>query len=857
MLRRVAIAFLVLACIWALASCGGGSKTASSGVIAQLPMQNGAADSGTKPEDSGGGREDSGPIPSIGELDRLITNPRRASQEPTVVSLGSEAFENGLTGTNGSSPYNIEADGTALTLRAYAIGEYSYAVYAQELEPTMKPKLTRISCLPCDYGGSGAGSDEPIPLCHYIGFADYSLGSWRWFGPFSAVDGEVEVHSGTLKTRFISPSNRCYICVLASNGSKATSALPADGLVADFPLEEDARDTSQAAEDPGGLTIVSVTTWVEKGLLTAPAMVTGLKSSYWYSSVWLIWNANDDSDVDYYEVFRDDRNDDTPRELLAEVAAPRISYADEAGIPAKYYRYWVRAHNAVGYGGESRLDAAGKLVAPVIAASGDLSDRIRLSWTPGPGGLKYFLYRSDARDGTYELVKEFSPEEQSYDDPETPMNEWRYYRMEVQGEDLDSAPGEIARGMRTHDPLEWAHTWEAGVYGAATGVGVDSSGSACVVGYSQLPVPKHYEAVALKYSFEGELFWERTWGGPTDDFAEAVAVDQYGSTYVAGRTASFGAGASDCFLLKYDSSGELLWQKTWGGPQNDRGYGVALDETGDLYVAGSTGSYGAGKSDVLLLKYDINGNLLWQKAWGGAGSDEARGIAVGSGFIWITGITESFGAGDGDVLLLQLDDEGNVQWARAWGTESDETANGVALDSAGNAYVVGTDYICSILFLKYDPHGNLLHQFAWATGGLVEGNGIAVDESGADTNVFVTGLGGAGSFSVCLLRYSADGDLLTQKAWYGPIAPYVNTGNALVATHDGVTYLCGVGDPGVSTFFYSDGSVTIPSALDTLAAGTLSICTGVDSVPAGIQGFPTGSQDTGGLLLIRLDSGKI
>ena len=111
--------------------------------------------------------------------------------------------------------------------------------------------------------------------------------------------------------------------------------------------------------------------------------------------------------------------------------------------------------------------------------------------------------------------------------------------------------------------------------------------------------------------------------------------------YVTGSTSSYGSGqgftTSDIFLLKYGPSGEAHWSRTWGGLQNDYGTGVTVDSAGNVYVAGSTNSYG-GQSDFVLLKYDPSGNLLFQKVWGGAQNDFGTGVAVDAGGnAWIQG----------------------------------------------------------------------------------------------------------------------------------------------------------------------------------------------------------------------------
>ena len=494
----------VIACAFALAACGDGhGKSVCSDVITQIPAQNESWDTTTPANGCGEDAASSGPIPDISQLDRLITDPRQISEALRVVSYGSNAYYNGLTGMTGTSFFNVQPFGTDLTLRAFAKGEYSYAVYGQDIDPAVKPLRTRITSSQAKYGITGPKSENPIPFSYYVGFADYTVGSWRWFGPFRAVNGEVMVNSETLKSRFVSPSNRFYTCVLASNGSKAASALPGDGLVAQFPFEPQARAASDTQEDPGGLIINDVTTWTDVGLLTAPAMITGLGGNGSGGSVHLSWEESSDSTIDFYEVHRDDLDDDTPQEMIGQKDGPTYFYNDSTNIPAKYYRYWVRAHNEVGYGGEARVDAAGYLIAPGVGATDNVGDRISLNWPSTSGALIYHLYRSDSANGIFELLGDFNPGENAYDDLDVPFHEWRYYRLSVDGEDFNSEMGAMSAGIRAFDPLEWYHTWDLGYYGTATGTGVDSSGNVYVAGYTQVQTSSpQYDSILLEYSSE-------------------------------------------------------------------------------------------------------------------------------------------------------------------------------------------------------------------------------------------------------------------------------------------------------------------------------------------------------------------
>ena len=259
--------------------------------------------------------------------------------------------------------------------------------------------------------------------------------------------------------------------------------------------------------------------------------------------------------------------------------------------------------------------------------------------------------------------------------------------------------------------------------------------------------------------------WERTWGGSDTDFGSGIALDGSGNVFITGITSSYGAGNRDILVLKYDSSGTLLWEKTWGGSGDDWGSGIVLDGSGNLFITGLTESYGAGEWDALLLKYDSSGNLLWNTTWGGSDSDHGSVIALdASENVVITGRTNSYGAGNGDVLVLKYDSSGNLLWYRTWGGSDYDFGAGIALDGSGNAFITGTTYSYGTsgydgLLIKYDSSGNLLLNKTWGGAGHDSGEGgygIAIDGSG---NAFITGnFYYYGEVDVFLLKYGVDTD---------------------------------------------------------------------------------------------------
>jgi len=169
------------------------------------------------------------------------------------------------------------------------------------------------------------------------------------------------------------------------------------------------------------------------------------------------------------------------------------------------------------------------------------------------------------------------------------------------------------------------------------------------------------DVYVVKLDANGNLQWTKTIGGESWDWGYSLLQTSDGGYAIAGSTQSFGAGLSDAYLVKLDANGNLQWTKTIGGPKSESGRSLIQTSDGGYAIAGYTKSFGAGEDDVYVVKLDANGNLQWTKTIGGPRSEIGFSlIQTSDGGYAIAGYTESFGAGFSDVYVVKLDKNGNA-----------------------------------------------------------------------------------------------------------------------------------------------------------------------------------------------------
>ncbi len=327
--------------------------------------------------------------------------------------------------------------------------------------------------------------------------------------------------------------------------------------------------------------------------------------------------------------------------------------------------------------------------------------------------------------------------------------------------------------------VQWAHSGISPGYEDGNSITVDDSGNVYVAG--QIEYTTHFDGgqrlsswgshdiFAMKYAPDGTVKWLHNAGGRSGDVGYGVAVDGMHNCYATGEiedTAKFSSGVSliskggnDIFVSKYGMTGQLIWAKSFGSTESDKGYSMIANTNGDIFVTGFYSAHiyfdnihltPAGLADFYLLKLNTNGIVQWAKKGAGTENDRGKGVTLDrNGNIYVAGFFTGQATFSGTTItnngttggfLVKYDPSGSLVWIRGNCCGTSEY-DAIAIDENGNIYTTGyfTGTItignttltstgnADILIVKYDPSGNVI--WAKKAGGPNEdiANGITVD----------------------------------------------------------------------------------------------------------------------------------
>jgi hypothetical protein len=323
----------------------------------------------------------------------------------------------------------------------------------------------------------------------------------------------------------------------------------------------------------------------------------------------------------------------------------------------------------------------------------------------------------------------------------------------------------VGKSVAQAPSWEWVKTFGGSDWDSGSSVQQTSDGGFILVGTTTSFGAGGFDVWLIKTDADGNKLWEKTFGGIRDDRGHSVQQTSDGGFILLGWTESFDAREADVWLIKTDASGNIEWDRTFGGSDRDKGSSVQQTSDGGFILVGYTESFGAGWADVWLIKTDADGNKLWEKTFGGSGLDSGSSVQQTSdgGFI-LVGYTTSFGAGGFDVWLIKTDADGNKLWEKTFGGSGRDWGSSVQQTSDGGFILVG--YTTSfgagdVWLIKTDANGNKQWDRTFGGSDWDEGWSVQQTSDGGFIIVGWTWSFGAGGPDVWLIKTDANGN----KQW--------------------------------------------------------------------------------------------
>nr|MBN2276625.1 hypothetical protein [candidate division Zixibacteria bacterium] len=245
-------------------------------------------------------------------------------------------------------------------------------------------------------------------------------------------------------------------------------------------------------------------------------------------------------------------------------------------------------------------------------------------------------------------------------------------------------------GVDPAGELIWQRNYGGGGSDDAAKIIISRDHNLVVVGSSSSTPDGQSDIYLFKVNREGELIWDRMLGGHDYEDGSDVIELPDGGLAVIGTTRSYGAGNTDIYLARLNKDGEILWEKTFGGADLDHGSALTLIPGGDFLILGWSKSFGNQREDFYLARVNHSGSLVWQKTFGGPGIDYAMSLTTthGNGCVF-TGRTTSEKTEAQVISLYNIDSLGNVLWNKTYDDLGDGGGNAVIRSSDSSCILTG------------------------------------------------------------------------------------------------------------------------------------------------------------------------
>ena len=290
--------------------------------------------------------------------------------------------------------------------------------------------------------------------------------------------------------------------------------------------------------------------------------------------------------------------------------------------------------------------------------------------------------------------------------------------------------------------LIWRKEFDCGMNSIANGIVETSSHELFVCGNtSRNYSTSKYDFLLVKTTFNGDTLWTKSYGGIASDYSANVIATSDGNLLISGKTESFGAGSfGDIYLIKVNTNGDTLWTRSYPDPDQEVAFHLMETQNGEYLVTG-TNEDNSNPRELYLLKVNAAGDQIWNKKigpstwkWGFSTIELSDGSLITCG--------QHTANGNSQVLLVKTDNLGNVLWEKEFGDSNlSEKGYSIKQNADGSFSITGSSYDVNtmktaIILLKVDANGNqlFLNKFGSSQNGI--GNNLLKDSN--DDNIIIT-----------------------------------------------------------------------------------------------------------------------
>ncbi|HEY3293858.1 MAG TPA: T9SS type A sorting domain-containing protein [bacterium] len=377
--------------------------------------------------------------------------------------------------------------------------------------------------------------------------------------------------------------------------------------------------------------------------------------------------------------------------------------------------------------------------------------------------------------------------------------------------------------------------------------------SGFVVVGSSTPWGGHSDVSLVKTNSQGVVSWTRSYGGSGDDYAVALERTADSGFVMAGHTTSFGTGLGNMYVVKTNANGDTLWTRSFGGGGNDGASSIQQTADGGYVIAGFTLSFGAGFRDIYVVKTDGAGDTLWTRTYGGRQDDNAYSIrqTADGGYV-IAGSTESYGAGYTDVYVVKTDSEGDTLWTRVFGSTQPDAAYSVRETPDGGYVVAGYTWISmatarDFCVVKLNGQGQTVWTRTYGGNGSEEANCLRMTADGGYVVAGFTTSRGAGGDDFYLVKTGPDAVVTVPHISVTPAL--LNFGETVVG--DSVILPLRISSTGNGNLTVD--RITLPADFHA-DFGTAQVLEPGDSVVVRVRFVPTAAREYADTLYVHSDA---